>query len=265
MTSIDPEIRAFYTERFSEDDRLRDRAHGVLERVRTQELIARFLPPAPAVVLDVGGATGVHAGWLAEGGYDVHVVDVIEEHVAQAGRLPGVTAEVGDARALTQGDVSQDAVLLLGPLYHLLERRDRLGALREACRVARPGAPVLAAGISRYATLLDIGSDGRLTEDVEPFIRRLHATGEFLGDVIGFTTAYFHLAEELRGELTEAGLQGTEVYGIEGPAAPTLRALGMDCLEERLDAAVRAARIVERDPALLAASGHLLAVGRRPS
>jgi ubiquinone/menaquinone biosynthesis C-methylase UbiE len=148
MTSVDPELRTFYTARFSEDDRLRGRAHGVLERVRTQELIARFLPPAPAVVLDVGGATGVHAEWLADGGYEVHVVDPIEEHVAQGCRLPGVTAEVGDARALMQGDASQDAVLLLGPLYHLLERRDRLSALREARRVARPGAPVLAAAIS---------------------------------------------------------------------------------------------------------------------
>jgi hypothetical protein len=36
----------------------------------------------------------------------------------------------------------------------------------------------------------------------------------------------------------------------------------MDCLDERLDAAVRAARLVERHPMMIAASGHLLAVGR---
>ena len=42
----------------------------------------------------------------------------------------------------------------------------------------------------------------------------------------------------------------------------TACALGMGCLDERLDAAVRAARIVERDPLMIAASGHLLAVGR---
>jgi hypothetical protein len=39
----------------------------------------------------------------------------------------------------------------------------------------------------------------------------------------------------------------------------------MACLEKRLEAAVRAASIVERDPALLAASGHLLAVGQTPT
>jgi SAM-dependent methyltransferase len=174
---MDPEVRAFYVDGFREDERLRLRAHGVLERVRTQELLARFLPPAPAAVLDIGGATGVHAQWLAARGYAVHLIDPVEEHVAVAAELAGVTSAVGDARDLPQADDSQDAVLLLGPLYHLPERTARLRALREARRVARPGAPVIAAGISRYAALMDIGSDGRLTEALEPFLRDLHATG----------------------------------------------------------------------------------------
>lgn len=192
----------------------------------------------------------------------MHVIDPVEEHVTAAGRLPAVSSAVGDARCLSQADKSQDAVLLLGPLYHLPEREGRLQALREARRVARPGAPLVAAGISRFATLMDIGSDGRLTEAVEPFLHRLHATGQFRGDVVGFTTAYFHLPDELAQDLVDAGLRDVEVYGIEGPAGPTLRALGMDCLDERLDAAVRAARLVERHPMMIAASGHLLAVGR---
>lgn len=258
---MDPHVHAYYVDGFREDDRLRQRAHGVLELVRTQELLTRFLPPPPATVLDVGGGTGVHAEWLAERGYAVQLIDPVDEHVAVAAGLPGVSAAVGDARALEQTDDTQDAVLLLGPLYHLPEREDRLQALREARRVARPGAPVLAAGISRYATLMDLGSDGRLTAELEPFVTELHATGRFRGGVVGFTTAYLHRPEELAADLVDAGLREVEVYGIEGPAGPTLRALGMDCIDERLGAAIRAARMVERDPALIAASGHLLAVG----
>jgi ubiquinone/menaquinone biosynthesis C-methylase UbiE len=208
---MDPEVRGFYVDDFREDERLRLRAHGVLERVRTQELLARFLPPPPATVLDVGGGTGVQADWLAQRGYSVHVIDPVEEHVTAAGRLPAVSSAVGDARCLSQADKSQDAVLLLGPLYHLPEREGRLQALREARRVARPGAPLVAAGISRFATLMDIGSDGRLTEAVEPFLHRLHATGQFRGDVVGFTTAYFHLPDELAQDLVDAGLRDVEV------------------------------------------------------
>lgn len=58
-------------------------------------------------------------------------------------------------RALQEPDASADAVLLLGPLYHLTERADRLRALGEAGRVVRPGQPVFVAAISRFTSLLD--------------------------------------------------------------------------------------------------------------
>ena len=65
---MDPEVRGFYVDDFREDERLRLRAHGVLERVRTQELLARFLPPPPATVLDVGGArASTQTGWRSAG------------------------------------------------------------------------------------------------------------------------------------------------------------------------------------------------------
>ena len=190
------------------------------------------------------------------------MIDPVEEHVTAAGRLPAVSSAVGDARCLSQADKSQTPSCFSAPCITCRNVKGRLQALREARRVARPGAPLVAAGNSRFATLMDIGSDGRLTEAVEPFLHRLHATGQFRGDVVGFTTAYLHFPDELAQDLVDAGLRDVEVYGIEGPAGPTLRALGMDCLDERLDAAVRAARIVERDPMMIAASGHLLAVGR---
>ncbi len=57
-------------------------------------------------------------------------------------------------------------------------------------------------------------------------------------------------------------LTDVEVFGIEGPAGPALDAHGIDRIDELLTAAVRAARLVERDPALIAASGHLLGVAR---
>jgi SAM-dependent methyltransferase len=59
------------------------------------------------------------------------------------------------AGGLDLSDASVDAVLLLGPLYHLLECFDRVRALREARRVVRPGGPVFAAVTSRWAARLD--------------------------------------------------------------------------------------------------------------
>ena len=81
---------------------------GRLELLRTQEILRRHLPPPPARVLDVGGATGVHASWLAGDGYRVHLVDLAPGHVEKVlvdlGPL-GVTAERGNARNLTRPTV----------------------------------------------------------------------------------------------------------------------------------------------------------------
>src|SRR5215468_5935028 len=83
---------------------------GRLEFLRTWDILMRTLPPAPAQILDVGGATGVYAAPLAHLGYDVRVVDPVPGHVAAAVRRPGVTAAIGDARQLDELDASADAV-----------------------------------------------------------------------------------------------------------------------------------------------------------
>jgi hypothetical protein len=62
---MDPEVRGFYVDDFREDERLRLRAHGVLERVRTQELLARFLPPPPATV--AAARASRQTGWRSAG------------------------------------------------------------------------------------------------------------------------------------------------------------------------------------------------------
>jgi ubiquinone/menaquinone biosynthesis C-methylase UbiE len=111
------------------------------------------LPDPPGRVLDVGGGPGNYATWLAEDGYEVKLIDATPELVEQArrraGEPPAFEAAVGDARDLAEPDESADAVLLLGPLYHLPARDNRMKALAEARRVLRPGGLVAAAAISR--------------------------------------------------------------------------------------------------------------------
>src|SRR5262245_3958566 len=97
---FDPAIRSFY-ERTPEETRLQS---GVsqMEALRTRSLIEKHAPAAPAVVLDVGGAAGAYAGWLAEAGYTTHLIDATPRLVAEARRYSGTltkpitSCEVGD-------------------------------------------------------------------------------------------------------------------------------------------------------------------------
>jgi SAM-dependent methyltransferase len=232
-------------------------------------VLTRALPAPPAAVLDVGGATGVYAAPLAGCGYVVHLVDPVPNHVDVASARPGVTATVGDARALDRPDASADAVLLLGPLYHLVDRADRLAAWREAGRVLRPGGVVVAATINRFASMLD-GLSRNLLQRPEFFDVILSdlATGQHrnLTDVPGwFTTAYFHHPDEPAIEATEAGLVVDRVVLVEGPLW-ILEQIGEIVADESRTAQVLdLLRQVETEPSLLGASAHLLTVARRPA
>src|SRR5262245_66199089 len=65
------EVLAYY-DRFSEESRLSS-GPSRLEFERTKEILARVLPTAPARIVDVGGAAGAYARWLAAKGYEVQL------------------------------------------------------------------------------------------------------------------------------------------------------------------------------------------------
>lgn len=271
---IASEIAAYYGQRAERDRLLYGR--GELERIRTQELLARHLPAPPASVLDVGGGAGVHAFWLADLGYEVHLVDPMPDHIEQAlenGAQPGVPAlasvRLGDARHLEFTGESVDVVLLLGPLYHLTERDERVQALQEARRVLRPGGLLYAAAISRFASLFD-SLHSRLYDDPE-FMRVVEQDlrdGQHrnpAGRPRFFTTAYFHHPDELAAEVAESGLELVELAGIEGPGHWMVEDFDAVWAEpagrEHILAAARAA---EHEPTLMGLGPHIMAVAREP-
>lgn len=237
---------------------------GDLELVRTMELLDREMPKPPSLVLDIGGGPGLYASLLAGRGYTVHLVDVVPLHVEQARERASAhpdspfTAEVGDARNLSAiADSSFDAVLLLGPLYHLVERCDRIRALGEARRVVRTGGLVAVAAISRYASLFDGVARGYLEDDrFRAIVERDLRDGQHRNPTdieAWFTTAYFHLPEDLGGEVEQAGLEVDRIVGVEGPGS------WFDLWPMERERVLQAARLGEDVPAL---SAHMLCFAR---
>jgi GrpB-like predicted nucleotidyltransferase (UPF0157 family)/ubiquinone/menaquinone biosynthesis C-methylase UbiE len=259
-----------YYEQFEEETRLAS-GPGQLEFERTREILSRYLPRPPARIVDVGGAAGVYSLWLAEAGYEVHLVDASERLVNEARRRSAnaakavTTFSVSDARQLPQPDDSVDAVLVMGPLYHLTRRAERVAALSEARRVLRDDGVIAAAAISRCASTLD-GLARELTLDPR-FVAirdRDLLDGQHRNDADNtayFTTSYFHRPDDLRDELTDAGFDQPAVLGVEGPGW-----LLSDFVDRWTDAVrraevLRAARVLEREPSIVGVSAHMIGLG----
>lgn len=267
----DRAMHAYY-ERGEELDRL-DTPIGRVELARTKEIVARHLPAPPCAVADIGGGPGRYAAWLAELGYRVHHRDVVPLHVDQARiALDGfdlADTAVADATDLDLDDESVDAMLLLGPLYHLPARVDRIRALGEARRVVRRGGVVFAAAISRWAARLHSVLADRAYRELpgvlEDHLDDLERTGRVPPLHDAAFTGFTHRPRQLRAEIRDAGLLLDELVGVEGPAV-LLPDLGQR-LADPTDAAVvlECARALERVPELLGLGPHLLAVAHRPA
>jgi ubiquinone/menaquinone biosynthesis C-methylase UbiE len=271
MSLIPKEIEAHYLQT-KESERLTGPL-GELERLRTQAILARHLPAAPAVICDVGGAAGVYAFPLARQGHQVHLIDPVELHLEQAKsyaaesgvRLMSITQ--GDARHLDVPSGIADSVLLLGPLYHLVDPADRLQALREACRILKDQGILFVAAISRFASLMaGLSFDTFQDPDFRAIVATDLASGQHrnpTSQLAYFTTAYFHRPEELATEVRAAGFDDVTVLAVEGPAwsgAQFHKAwddpIQRQCLMEFLS-------LIEREPSAQGASAHIMAVAHR--
>jgi ubiquinone/menaquinone biosynthesis C-methylase UbiE len=266
---IDDRVNRRY-EMSNEDARLWEPGKGDLVRLRTWDIFNRYIPPGGRIV-DVGGGPGTHAAHLAESGYEVILVDPLQSHLDEALRRASASTDWtfgvhrGDASDLPAPDESCDAVLLMGPLYHLIDADERQAALGEARRVLRPGGVILAEVICRHAWLLDATLKDRLDESGiwEVFIRNIETGFSQDPDTAedGAFWAYFHTPDELRSELRAASFGTIELLAVEG--------FGwlLGDLERRMhspEPLLRAIRLTESEPSMLGCSAHVMGVGIRP-
>jgi ubiquinone/menaquinone biosynthesis C-methylase UbiE len=271
MEPPDPAVIRHYTS-IREEDRI-SAGLGQLELARAEEILRRHLPAPPGKILDIGGATGIHASWLADIGHRVWIVDITPRHVEEANAklsVKGVEAELGDARELPYQDGMFDVALLFGPLYHLTEARDRMRAWHEAARVVRPGGLVAAAAVNRFASLFDgLARQFLFDPEFAAVARHDLDSGQHRNPderPHWWTTAFLHHPDQLRSEAEQAELTVRELVGLEGLAAwlPQLGQRWENPVDR--DVILWAARVIESEPALLGLSAHLLLVAeKRPS
>jgi len=196
-----------------------------LEGIRSKEIIARYLKKDNLEILDIGGGAGFYSFWLQEKGHQLSLVDLSADNIELVKKRSVVTGnklkyvETGDAVRLSFGDEKFDLVLLMGLMYHLIEREERMRALFEAKRVLRPGGVLLAAIISRYASLLDgFQRDLVLDDRFYSLLVQDLKTGTHINETENlryFTTSHFHTRKEIISEIADSGLIPDKLIPVE--------------------------------------------------
>jgi ubiquinone/menaquinone biosynthesis C-methylase UbiE len=238
-----------------------------MEFALTVRMLEDGLPQPPARILDVGGGPGRYSIELARRGYGVTLFDLSAECLAfaqQKAQEAGVALEGyvhGNALDLSAlPDAGFDAVLLMGPMYHLLAASEREQALQEARRVLKPGGLLGVSFISRFARLVT-QTPAWLLEHRE-LIRQELQTGLRQDVDGGFTDAYIAHPAEVAPLLAENGFHFAGVIAAEGirceladPEPPLSPAEWQAWVELNYQ--------VAREPSVHGAAVHLFALAHR--
>lgn len=251
------------------------REHSRLERHQLeQDLTWRYLDlfmPARGSILEIGAATGRYTLELAKRGYMVTAVDMstgllneCRKNIATAGLEKQVRFIVADARDLSEVTANGfDAVLLMGPLYHLIEEADRQAVLRQAVERLRVGGTIISTFISRFGIMSDlIKNMPEWIEDQEEVSSILdngkdphhHPNEGFRG--------YFARVSEIAPLHETAGFETITLAGVE----PAISA--DDESYNRLEGKQRQLWLdllyrISTESSILGASRHLLYIGRK--
>jgi 2-polyprenyl-3-methyl-5-hydroxy-6-metoxy-1,4-benzoquinol methylase len=238
----------------------------------TRRVLADYLPPPPATIADLGGGPGRYAIPLAQQGYQVTLVDLSQENLAlaqnKAAEAGTELAAVVHANVLSLPDLPEfkyDAVLLMGPLYHLLEQAERETAVAIAYKLLKPGGLIFAAFITRFAPFRDMAGKGHTSwiSDHAERAQQILETGKNKAHPgNSFPDSYFAHPDEIKPLMEGADFETAALVGCEGIVAgheEHINQLDGKLWKQWLDLNYR----FSHEPSLYGASDHLLYIGQK--
>jgi ubiquinone/menaquinone biosynthesis C-methylase UbiE len=242
-----------------------------IEFIRSKEIISRYLPSTPIKIVDLCGASGHYAYWLAKMGHEVHLMDLSEKHIEETvSNKEKYNVELssirqGDARKTEYKNGTFDMVLLMGALYHLHEKEDRIKCIKETHRILKKGGIAVFSYISRYASILDGFTKDLINDPLYlEIMEKDYFTGihKNVGETKYFTNAYFHTTKEIYDELLYLNYKDIVVYAVEG-FSTLLNGKKYLNDERKLNILLKYLKLFEQDSEMLGISHHRLAICKK--
>jgi len=240
------------------------------EFLLTCRMLDRYIKPNDTV-LDIGGGPGRYSLYFAEKGCNVTLFDLSHENIKFAGeraaehglKIKTITGDTQEADKLLGGQFAH--VLLMGPMYHLLEENARINAINAALNLLKPNGIL-------YVSFINLFSGMIYAMKVEPevlastasnevkYVKNVISQKSFAGDA--FSKAFMIEQSEILPFMSRFPLKKLHLFGQESITSPCEDTI-MSKPKEIIDSWMNfCEKIWERED-LLSWSEHLMYVGRK--
>ena len=206
-----------YYNKFNEDKRLTHR-HGIVEYTTAMRYIHKYLNKMNnPKIIDVGAGTGKYSIALSNEGYDVTAIELVKHNLMTLkSKNSSVKTYLGNAINLSKfKDNSFDMVLLFGPLYHLINKEDKVKALKEAKRIVKEkGIIMVSYYMNEYAIITHGFKDNKILDAIKnkELDENFHVTPKK-------TDLYSMVRLEDINELNDlSGLKRIKIIAQDGPS-----------------------------------------------
>lgn len=256
-------VENWYDEKYDEWERLE---RHKIEFDITKRYLDEYLGGEGLEIIDIGGGPGRYSIYLAEKGHRVSLLDLSKRNIEVAKEKSaekGISLEAyihGNALELDEYEQKYDAILLMGPLYHLIKESDRKAALKGALRLLKPDGIIIASFISNYAPIQDYLKGVHTIESVDELLGYLK-DGVSQGDK-GFTTAYFTCHKEAKDLMSSFGLTEIIFANVENILGSKEKEINM--LEEHeYQKWLEIGYQLSQDENIMGTGEHFLYIGRK--
>lgn len=265
---MNTEVEMYYDQMSQEEDKRLDK--HVFELPFTLQYIEKYLNKG-SKILDIACGTGRYAEKLLEKGYYVGLGDISEKNIELTRKRVGYDkhilgiekADALDSDLWYQED--WDAILLLGPLYHLISRHMRLRIMHKAYDYVNPGGYVFTAFMNRTLALIYGMKNNPTAISDEHEVERLWKSGNdehFVEGTPWFSHAYFAFPEEINPLLKDCNLKPLHLIGLEGifgERFENFHLMDSEIQKKWMDFTFKHCE----DPHLIEHSKHLLSISRK--
>jgi ubiquinone/menaquinone biosynthesis C-methylase UbiE len=273
-------VRKYYDENAEKEwGRLVSDAYHKLEFIVTMHFLDKYLPKN-GLVLDAGGGPGRYSIELAKKGYEVVLQDLSPKCLELAMKEIEKAGIKGKVKKIAEGSITNlsefrdrsfDAVLCLGALSHLIEKKDREKATSELIRVTKKKAPIFISVIGLYGVFRTVLQKPQIRDELtrpshkEMFLHGVHKSAWHKHESYqGFPDAYFFHPTELKELFESHGVETIEMVTCEGLSSHLQEETNIIYEDEKkwkiwLDTLLRTCN----DPLILGLGEHFLYIGRK--